>query len=566
MDEPHTPTKLVLPSDHDALALALDLDLDEVDQGTVDACDLADLGHPQTLSRKFDIWSMLALAICVLGTWSTFAQDLASGLTNGGPIAILWGLVLVALCNVCVAVSLGELCSSMPTALGQAYWVLRLWDTSTGRFASYLCAWINTFGWWTLTASQVAFMANFLLGMKVMFDNEWTGGSSGWVQFLVYVAITLLFTVANVVSCRRESVLPIFNNFVGVCFVGLFFVVSLAMLISVGTRADLEFQPASFVFGAWINQTGWSDGVTWFTGMIQAAYGLTAFDSVIHMVEEMPAPRRNAPRAIWLSVVCGAVTGFLFMVVCLFCIQSLDLVLDGPTGLPFMELVQQSMGLRGGAVLLALFIFNGLCQGISICTTGSRLTWGFARDNGIPFSGFFSRVDATWRVPTRALWLQGAIVGLIGVLYLFANTVLEAILSVATIALTISYAAPIPALLVVGRDRLPPGGFRLGRLGPVVNWVSVTYCAVTTVFFFFPGSPSPAPADMNYAIAVFGVMLVIAVAFWFVKGRHTYMRSDEAAGRMHEARRLETQTYLGVRPQGSDHDEVRVGDKKAQSS
>lgn len=96
------------------------------------------------------------------------------------------------------------------------------------------------------------------------------------------------------------------------------------------------------------------------------------------MVEEIPAPRRNAPRAIWLSVVIGAISGFLFMVVCLFCIQNLDTVVNAD--LPFMQLVQDAIGLQGGAVLLALFIFNGLGQGISIFTTGSRLTWGFARD------------------------------------------------------------------------------------------------------------------------------------------------------------------------------------------
>lgn len=112
--------------------------------------------------------------------------------------------------------------------------------------------------------------------------------------------------------------------------------------------------------------------------IVQAAYGLTAFDSVIHMVEEIPAPRKNAPRAIWLSVVIGAISGFLFMVVCLFCIQDLDTVINAD--LPFMQLVQDAIGLQGGAVLLALFIFNGLGQGISIFTTGSRLTWGFARD------------------------------------------------------------------------------------------------------------------------------------------------------------------------------------------
>lgn len=521
--------------------------VDSVDQSVLDVRDLADLGHDQALSRKFDIWSMLALAFCVLGTWSTFAQDLASGLTNGGPVSILWGLCLVTFCNICVAVSLGELCSSMPTALGQAYWIHRLWNTPTGRFASYLCAWINTFGWWTLTASQIAFMTNFMLGMKVMFDNNWTGASEGWLQFVVYLGITLLFTVVNLIACRKEKFLPIFNDFVGVWFGGLFVVFSLALLIATGTKEGLSFQPGSFVFGTWINQTGWSDGVTWFTGLVQAAYGLTAFDSVIHMVEEIPAPRKNAPRAIYLAVLCGAISGFIFMVVCLFCIQDLDLVINSPTGLPFVELVQDVIGLRGAVALIALFEFNGLGQGVSILTTASRLTWGFARDGGLPWSEHFAYVDPVWKVPARALWLQGFLIALIGVLYLFAATVLEAVLSVSTIALTISYGMPILALLVVGRDKLPPGGqFSLGRWGAVINWISVIYCAITTVFFFFPGEPNPPASDMNYAIAVFGVMLVVAIGFWFVKGRQTYLQTEESARRMIQARQMEVGVVADV--------------------
>lgn len=483
---------------------------------------------PKTLSRKFNTWSILALGFCVLGTWSVFAQDLASGLTNGGPASIVWGLLLVALCNVCVAVSLGELCSAIPATLGQAFWVYRLWETPAGRFVSYLCAWVNTFGWWALTASAIAFMNNFLLGMKVMFDSEWSGAAKGWVQFLVHLGITLVFTLFNLVACRKDKVLPHFNNFVGLGFFALFFIISITLLVCTGAKPNMNYQSASFVFAEWINETGWSDGVTWMLGLVQSAYGLTAFDAIIHMTEEIPDPRRNVPKAMYLCVICSAVTGLLFMVVCLFCVQDIDGIINTPTGLPFMQLLQDTVGLKGGAALLAFFIFNGLGQGVSVLTTASRLTWGFACDGGLPYSPYFSYVDPTWRVPARALWLQGVIIGLIGVLYLFSNTVLEAILSVSTIALTISYSIPVLILLIVGRDKLPPGEFALGRYGYAVNLISLAYSSVTTVFFFFPYSPKPTPANMNYAIAIFGVMLIIAVGFWFVRGRKTYLMYESS--------------------------------------
>ncbi|KAF4594423.1 amino acid permease family protein [Ophiocordyceps camponoti-floridani] len=508
-----------------------------------DASDLAALGHPQALTRKFTLWSILALALCVLGTWTTFAQGLSSGLVHGGPVAILWGLVLVALCNGCVAVSLGELCSSMPTALGQADWISRLASSSSSpsfsphpsaaRFASYLCAWLNTFGWWTLGASQVAFMTDFGLSLHLIFIQddaaaaEARDGLPPWRRLLVYLAITLLFTLVNLLSCRRDELLPSISNWVGIGFVALFIAFIVALPVAVAVRPGLNFQPAKFVFSGWINRTGWPDGVTWFAGLVQSAYGLTAFDSVIHMAEEMPAPRRNVPLTMWLAVASGAISGFIFMLVCLFCIQDVERLLSPPSGFPFIEISQSTLGRDAAAVLIALFIVNGLGQGVGILTSASRLTWSFARDGGLPLSRYWSLVDARWRVPARALWLQAGLISLIGLLYLFANTVLQAVLSVSTIALTLSYAMPIAALVIFGREALPPGDFRLGpRFGPLANAVSLAYCAVTTVFFFFPSSPSPAPGDMNYAIAVFGLMVVVALGFWLFEGRKSYMRTS----------------------------------------
>lgn len=496
-------------------------------QNEHDAEILEAMGHSQELVRQFSPWSMFALAFTVLGTWSTFSQNLSDGITNGGPVGILWGLVLVTICNLCVAVSLGELCSCMPSALGQAYWIYRLWTTPTGRFFSYMCAWINTFGWWTITASQAAFMGEFMLALKVLYDPDWPMANSSWVKFLIYLGVILFLTVINAVACRKDRILPGINSVVGTMFILLFLVFCLALLISVGTKPDLSYQSGRWVFTSWMNQSSWSGGVTWFIGLVQAAYGLTAFDACIHMVEELPNPAKSGPRIIWLSVLTGAITGFIFMVVCLFCMQNYDDIVNADYA--FITLCQSVLGINGAAVLLALFIVNGVGQNLSLATTGTRLTWSFARDGGIPFYRYFAKVDDIWRAPVRATWAQGVICGLIGLLYLFADTVLSAILSVSTIALTISYAMPIAVLLVTGRDQLPASRcFNLGRFGTPCNVVSVIYCSITTVFFFFPGDPNPSTADMNWAIAVFGVMLVISVGFWFVQGHRSYLQTDTA--------------------------------------
>lgn len=507
-----------------------------------DQAALEALGYESTMSRKFSFFSMLCLAYAVLGTWSTFAQDLGSGLGAGGPIGILYGLVVVFLCNLCIAVSLGELCSSFPTALGQAYWVSRLWPTESGRALSYATAWINTAGWWTLTASQVAFMTDFMLGMKVMFDVDWAGVDEPWVHFLLYVALTFVATLFNVLACRRAKILPYFNSAILYQNVLLLAAFSVTLLVCTGVKSENHFQSGRFVFGSWYNNTGWSDGVAWFIGLIQAAYGLTAFDSVIHLVEEMPRPSVNAPRVLYLAIITGTVTGGFFMIVCLFCIQDIDSVIDTATGLPFMQLALDVVGLDGSATLLAVYISNGVFQLFSIMTTSSRLTMGFARDGGLPFGRYLSHVDPYWNAPARAIWFQGFLVSIVSVLYFFSDTTLEAILSVSTIALTVSYAIPILVLLCVGRDKLVPGPYTLGRFGYTANVVSVLYCCITTVFFFFPGAPNPGGADMNYAIAVFGIILLLALGFWFLGGgRRGYLMTAAAKA---EHARAERDMYL----------------------
>lgn len=387
-------------------------------------------------------------------------------------------------------------------------------------------------------------MTEFTLSLKLLYDEEWAPADYGWVKFLLYLGITFFLTVINHTSCRRDKVLPWIENFVGITFIALFFAFALALLIAVGVKNGLRFQSAKFVFGTWINQTGfvspdpkciciianngrWPSGVTWFTGLIQSAYGLTAFDACIHMVEELPNAASTGPKIIWLSVFGGAITGWVLMAVCLGTIQDLNSVLQA--GYPFVQLCLDTTGLTAAAILLSLFVISGIGQNIGLTTTASRLTWGFARDGGIPWHRFFAVVNDTWRVPVRAVWGQAIVIGLIGVLYLFANTVLVAILSVSTIALTVSYAIPITTLLVVGRDKIPADTpFQLGRFGTTINVVSIIYCVVTTVFFFFPSGPNPAAADMNWAIAVFGVMLVISLGFWFIQGHKSYLQTEDA--------------------------------------
>lgn len=113
-------------------------------------------------------------------------------------------------------------------------------------------------------------MTSFMLGMRVMFENQWNGVNEAWVSFVLFIGITFVATLFNVVACRKNQILPMFNNGIFYQNVALLLAFSITLLVCAGAKSDKQYQSARFVFGGWINQTGWSDGVTWFIGLIQA--------------------------------------------------------------------------------------------------------------------------------------------------------------------------------------------------------------------------------------------------------------------------------------------------------
>lgn len=90
---------------------------------------------------------------------------------------------------------------------------------------------------------------------------------------------------------------------------------------------------------------------------------------------------------------------------------------------PVLELFYQALQHRGGAVALeALVIATGIGCQIACHTWQSRLCWSFARDKGIPFHAFLSKVNERLDMPLRAHFVCCVIVSLLGCLYLGSYT------------------------------------------------------------------------------------------------------------------------------------------------
>ncbi|KAJ0382418.1 hypothetical protein COL922a_012610 [Colletotrichum nupharicola] len=180
--------------------------------------------------------------------------------------------------------------------------------------------------------------------------------------------------------------------------------------------------------------------------------------------------------------------------------------------------------LRNKAAATILSVAVALCfvNGANGCvTSGSRLVWSMARDNGTPFSRYLSHIHPRLNVPVRAILVQAVFNLLFGLLYLGPEVVFNAYIASCTLFLNLSYALPVMILLVRGRHVVAasPPEFYLGKglFGYATNWISVLFVLVTSVFFCFPPAIPIDISTMNYVTAVIGVFIIFAVGLWFVK-------------------------------------------------
>ncbi|KAI0477158.1 amino acid/polyamine transporter I [Xylariaceae sp. FL0804] len=480
-----------------------------------DAAALETLGHKQELGRNFSMVSMLGLAFAILNTWTALAASITLALPSGGPSAVIWGLVVAGVCNLCLAASLAEFLSAYPTAGGQYHWAAIVAWRGWSRGISYATGWINVSGWVALTATGGLLGSTFIINIITLLHDDYE--EKPWHQFLIYIAFTLLALLINAFSTR---LLPLFTKAAFFWSLAGFAIISVTVLAC----ASPDYQSGAFVYGRFINEVGWPDGLAWLLGLLQGAFSLTGFDAVAHMIEEIPNPQVQGPRIMLYCIGIGMFSGFVFLSCLLFCVGNIDDVISGAAG-PLLTIFMQATGSRAGSVCLLMFpLVCMLFTSTTLMTTSSRMSYAFARDRGLPFSAAFARVHPTLDVPLNALLWTAAWVVVFGLIFLGSSNTFNAITAASVVALGITYAIPPTINVLRGRRMLPPNrAFRLpGPLGWIFNLIGIGWSVLTTVLFVFPPEVPVTSANMNYCVAAFGVILLIAGTTWIFDGRHNY--------------------------------------------
>lgn len=334
-------------------------------------------------------------------------------------------------------------------------------------------------GWIALVASGGLLGSQLIVGVIALYHPDYT--AERWHQFLIYIAYTI---AAFLINAFMNDLLPYINKGAITWSIAGFIIISITVL----GCASPNYASAKFVFADFINETGWPDGIAWLLGLLQGGLGLTGYDAVAHMIEEIPNASVEGPKIMVYCVAIGTFTGFIFLVCLLFVSGGdADAMISSPLG-PLLQILVNATNSRAGSVCLLMFpLVCLLFATTSIMTTSSRMTYAFARDGGLPASRFFAKVHTRLGQPLNSLCLTTILTIIFGCIFIGSSSAFNAIISASVVALGVSYAIPVAINCLRGRKMLPPRAFVLPTpFAWFANLLGIAYVIVTTVLFVFP--------------------------------------------------------------------------------
>ncbi|CAG8888272.1 unnamed protein product [Penicillium egyptiacum] len=486
------------------------------------------LGHKQELSRNFGLWSLTSLGIVIANSWASTGGTIVAALQNGGPMAVLYGLILVSVFYTAISASLAELASSMPSAGGVYYWSSVL-SQNRGRTAGFFTGYLNACAWLLSASSMSSMLGNEAVAMYLL-----RYPTVKWHSWQVFIVFQIVNWTCCAIVCLGNRFIPLINRIS----------LTLSMCGLITTVVVLTVMPKKHASNAQVwteyhnNTGGWSDGVCFMTGLLNAAFAVGVPDCISHLSEEVPKPDIKVPQGIMLQMLTAFVTSFAYLIALFYSIQDLDAVFANNIGFfPTAEIYRQATGSNGGAIgLIAVLFLATFPTLIGTFTTGGRMWWSLARDNATPFANYFAQVHPTLNSPVRATVAMSALVTCLGCIYIGSTTAFQALISSFIVLSSLSYFGAIFPHVLSGRGNMVPGPFYMGqKLGMAVNIVSLMYILVTVIFFCFPLVLPATVQNMNYTSVIVVGLMVLTAFWWFFRAKRQYhgpQYSFEAAERL----------------------------------
>ncbi|ERF70773.1 hypothetical protein EPUS_08331 [Endocarpon pusillum Z07020] len=412
---------------------------------------------------------------------------------------------------------MGEMASMIPLSGGQYNWVAILSPPWCSKFLSYFTGWMSIISWQSAFAGASFLGGSMIQGLARLNYSNYE--PERWHATLIFYAIVVLSLIINTIVAR---LLPKIESVVLILHILGFFCVLIPM-VYLGPHVS-----AKEVFANFTNAAGWSDpGLSFFIGLSTGMFAFIGCDAASHMAEEIENASTIVPTSMLASVILNGSLGFAMVIATLFCLRDAEAALHHPTGFPFIEIFLDATNSRAGTTAMASIVVMAMIFATIGChTTASRMAWAFARERGLPGSGFLAKVESRSALPLYAIGLSTIVSLVLALINIGSSTTFHALISL-TIAAFYSTFLLSAGILLHKRLTTPYGHihygpFRLGRLGVPIIILSILYSVIGFFFSFWPPSPRPTAVTMNWSVAVFGGTTIFSLVFWLIYGRKVY--------------------------------------------
>jgi amino acid permease (GABA permease) len=475
---------------------------------STDESRLHEMGYAQELRRHMSGFSNFAVSFTIISILSGCLTLYGTGMNTGGPALITWGWPFVGVMTLIVGLAMAEVCSSYPTAGGLYYWSAKLARKNAAAW-SWFTGWFNFLGQVAVTAG-IDFGAAFFL--NALLDLQWGFDTRPWHTIVLFAAILFLHGSLNQFGVSIVAKL----NDVSVWW----HIIGVLLIVAVLAFVPSHHQSASFVFGHFVNNTGWGSSIyVALLGLLLAQYTFTGYDASAHMTEETQDAATSGPRGIVTSILVSLAAGWVLLIGVTFAIQHYGA--ESTATVPPAQIFVDAVGSAGGRLLLVVVVVAQLFCGMASVTANSRMIYAFSRDGALPGSQLWHKINPRTRTPTNAIWLAAAGALILGLPYLWNSTAYAAVTSIAVIGLYVAYVLPTLLRLMRGADFVP-GPWHLGRWSRPIGIIAVTWVAFISILFMLPTASPITVRTFNYTVFAVVAVLGFATIYWLVSARHWF--------------------------------------------
>ncbi|KAF9425739.1 hypothetical protein BGZ76_003088, partial [Entomortierella beljakovae] len=472
------------------------------------------LGYKQNMKRQFTGLQNFGFTLTNASVLIGIVPLYYFGMNAGGPVAIIYGWLLVAFFVMFIGLGMAEICSTFPTAGGLYFWTAKLGGDKWGPMFSWYEAWFNMLGQFAGCSGSVLSAALFLNTLISVWVPDYV--ASGKNNFYVMAGLMLLAGLINTAGGGALKVSSLFSVFVHI-------VGTIAIIAAVLAGAP-KLQSAEFVFTDFEDFTGYTEAgaspvLVFMLGLLQSQWSMLGYDASAHMSEETEKSYVNGPRAILVSIFASFIIGLGLALALTFGIQDYEATRTSGFG-SAPQIFLDTAGDTGGSILIFIIVLAGFLCGIATVASSSRMLYAFARDGGLPFSPFFVVLNKRTQMPLRLVWLAVVVIIILALPSLGSTATLSAISGISIIGFTVSYAIPILLRITVGSETFVQREFNLGRYSKVIGWVAVIWTAFIFLIFNIPQSwPVDNVDTFNYTPAAVGFLILFTTLTWFLSAR-----------------------------------------------